>query len=358
MRISLFIFFTLIASMVVGVVFGQIPAYYNNVNLTLTGQALKNELANKITVTHTNPITYNDVWTVLQQTDLDPTNSTKVLLIYGYNDSDGNPTTDRTRNKNSNGGNIGDWNREHTYAQSLATPNMTTSSPNAGTDAHHLRSSDVQMNGNRGNRLFATGSGNAGNAGVNWYPGDEWKGDVARMMMYMYLRYDSQCLPNNVGVGTAVPTDANMIGLFLQWNADDTVSVYEMNRNNLLQGIQGNRNPFIDNPYLATIIWSGPIAQDKWNMTTSIRQLTDEIENYFTVYPNPTKEKIFVKFNEQHSASTNEQLYVYSVTGKLINQFFSDDIQNNQLEISLPQGLYILKFKDNDAVFTKKVIVQ
>lgn len=352
MRTSLFIFFTFLHF----VVFGQIPAYYNNVNLTLTGQALKNELANKITVTHTNQITYNDVWAVLQQTDLDPTNSTKVLLIYGYNDLDGNPTTDRTRNKNSNGGNIGDWNREHTYAQSLATPSMTTSSPNAGTDAHHLRSSDVQMNGNRGNRLFATGSGNAGNAGVNWYPGDEWKGDVARMMMYMYLRYDSQCLPNNVGVGTAVPTDLNMIALFLQWNADDTVSVYETNRNNLLQGIQGNRNPFIDNPYLATIIWDGPIAQDKWGMTSSIPE--DASENFFTIYPNPSKEKIFVKFNEQHSVSTNEQLYIYSVTGKLINQYFSDDIQNNQLEISLPHGLYILKFKDNDVVFTKKVVVQ
>ena len=108
------------------------------------------------------------------------------------------------RSKNDNGGNVADWNREHTYAQSLATPSMNTSSPNAGTDAHHLRSSDVQMNGNRGNRKFATGSGNSGNSGSNWYPGDEWKGDVARMMMYMYLRYPSQCPPNDVGVGTSV----------------------------------------------------------------------------------------------------------------------------------------------------------
>ena len=352
MRNFLLIYFTLFCA----IVFGQIPAYYSGVNLTLTGQALKNELANKITVTHTNEISYSQVWTTLEQTDLDPTNSANVLLLYGWDDLDGDVINDRTRNKNSQGGSIGDWNREHTYAQSLATPSMTTSSPGAGTDAHHLRSSDVQMNGNRGNRLFADGTGNAGNAGINWYPGDEWKGDVARMMMYMYLRYDSQCLPNNVGVGTAVPTDLSMIALFLQWNADDTVSVYETNRNNLLQGIQGNRNPFIDNPYLATIIWDGPIAQDKWNMTTSISE--KELENYFTVYPNPTKEKVFVKFNENHASSKNEQLYIYSVSGKLINQYFSDDIQNNQLEISLPKGLYILKFKDNDNIFTKKVVVQ
>ena len=354
MRKFLFIYFTLFGA----IVFGQIPAYYSGVNLTLTGQALKNALANKITVTHTNWITYSQVWTTLEQTDLDPTNSANVLLIYGWDDTDASVINDRTRDKTAQSGSIGDWNREHVYAQSLATPNLTTASPGSGTDAHHLRSSDVQMNGNRGNRLFAAGTGNAGNAGINWYPGDEWKGDVARMMMYMYLRYDSQCLPNNVGVGTAVPTDVNMIGLFLQWNADDTVSVYEKNRNNLLQGIQGNRNPFIDNPYLATIIWNGLIAQDKWNMTTSIRQLTDELDNYFTIYPNPAKDKVFVKFNEQHSTSTNEQLFVYSVTGKLINQYFSNDIQNNQLEIILSQGVYIFTYKNNDTVFTKKVVVQ
>lgn len=352
MKKFLLLFFTLLNV----AIFAQIPAYYNNVNLTLTGQALKNELANKITVTHTNEITYSQVWTTLEQTDLDPTNSNNVLLLYGYNDSDGNPITDRTRGKTLQGGNVGDWNREHTYAQSLANPSMTTSVPSAGTDAHHLRSSDVQMNGNRGNRLFAAGLGNAGNAGVNWYPGDEWKGDVARMMMYMYLRYGSQCLPTGVGIGTIVPSDANMIGLFLQWNAEDTVSQYEKNRNNLLQGIQGNRNPFIDNPYLATVIWSGPIAQDNWGMTTSITSY--DFSNYFEVYPNPAKEKVVVKFNDKQLNSASKQLFVYSITGKLIQQFKNEEFNANQLEINLDKGLYLLTFKDNKTTFTKKVVVQ
>ena len=99
MKKLFFILFTFLSVFV----FGQIPVYYNDVNLTLTGQALKNELANKITVTHTNQLNYSDVWTTLQQTDLDPTNSNNVLLLYGYNDGDGNPITDRTRNKNLNG---------------------------------------------------------------------------------------------------------------------------------------------------------------------------------------------------------------------------------------------------------------
>ena len=183
----------------VSVVIGQIPSYYNGVNLTLTGMSLKSELSQKITNTHTTTLMYNDLWAVLQLTDADPNNSNDVFLVYGYNDGDSNPTTDRTRTKSNYGGNNGQWNREHTYAKSLGTPDLGTSGP--GADAHHVRCSDVQMNNNRGSRKFAAGSGNAGVTGANWYPGNEWKGDVARMMMYMYLRYPAQCKPNNVGVG-------------------------------------------------------------------------------------------------------------------------------------------------------------
>jgi hypothetical protein len=59
------------------------------------------------------------VWDALKQTDLDPTDPTKVLLIYGYNDSDSDITNDRTRSKDLNGGNQGNWNREHVYPRSL-----------------------------------------------------------------------------------------------------------------------------------------------------------------------------------------------------------------------------------------------
>jgi endonuclease I len=332
--------------------FAQIPTYYNNVNLTLTGVALKTELSQKITNTHTTLLQYNDVWGVLQQTDLDPSNSNNVLLLYGYNDGDGNPTTDRTRNKNNNGGNVGDWNREHTYAQSLATPSMNTSSPNAGTDAHHLRSTDVQMNGNRGNRKFATGSGNAGNIGANWYPGDEWKGDVARMMMYMYLRYPSQCLPNNVGVGSSIAIDPSMIDLFLQWNADDTVSLYETNRNNILETEQGNRNPFIDNPYLATIIWSGTPAQDNWNMTVIEEK---ETFNDIAIYPVPSiNGDIHVHFK---SINKVDFLELHNLNGQKLESFQNLTIQNHEFILkNIKKGFYILKVMIENQLITKKII--
>ncbi|MDY0780424.1 endonuclease [Tenacibaculum sp. IB213877] len=246
----------------------NIPAelleYYNGVNFELTSTSLKDELAAKIIATHTTNLSYTPgVWDVLKQSDLDPTDNNKVVLIYGYNDSDGNYVTDRTRSKNANGGNAGtDWNREHTYPKALGNPNLGTSGP--GADAHHLRPSDVTFNSQRSNKKFAQGSGNAGDSSGGWYPGDEWKGDVARMMMYMYLRYGNQCLPKNVAIGTTVNSDDNMIALLLEWNIEDPVSEFEMTRNTIVENAQGNRNPFIDNPYLATVIWGGNDAENTW----------------------------------------------------------------------------------------------
>ena len=82
------------------------------------------------------------------------------------------------------------------------------------------------------------------------------------MMMYMYLRYGNQSLPTGVGVGNSVPTDTNMIDLFLQWNAEDPVSAIEKQRNPVLEQMQGNRNPFVDNPAFATQIWGGTQAEN------------------------------------------------------------------------------------------------
>lgn len=332
--------------------FAQQP-YYNNVNLTLTGAALKTELSNKITTTHTNQLNYSVVWGELQITDLDPTNSSKVLLFYGYNDTDGSIINDRTRSKTMTGGNNGDWNREHTYAQAQATPNMTTSSPNAGTDAHHLRSTDVQMNGNRGNRKFASGSGNSGNVGSNWYPGDEWKGDVARMMMYMYLRYPTQCIPTNIGTGSTVSLD-DMLTLFLDWNVQDPVSTYEEQRNTRLQSSQGNRNPFIDNPYLATAIWGGSDAENTWPGSVSVSE--NKMSNSFLIYPTPSNSgDVNVFFDDVEEV---QSLKIYNLNGQTIREIVAPSFNDNEFVIKgLSKGFFVLKAEIGGDVLTKKIVV-
>jgi endonuclease I len=340
-------------------IFAQ-QSYYNDVDLTLTGIALKNELATKITSTHTNTLSYSDAREALKIVDLDPGQTTNVLLLYGFSSglcpaNSGSDSEHRRRNKSSFGGGANcEWNREHTYPKSLGTPNLGTSGP--GADAHHLRSTDVGRNGTRGSKRFADGSGNSGVVGSNWYPGDEWKGDVARMMMYMYLRYGNRCLPDNVGVGAAVANDANMIDLFLQWNAEDPVSTYEENRNNYLELTsntygQGNRNPFIDNPYFATKIWGGTPAEDIWGI---LKTPEINLETLITVYPNPAKDVLHINVND---AIIINEVSLYSFNGQLIKK--DKELSGNKLDItSLSKGFYFVNISTNKGVLTKKVIVE
>ena len=143
---------------ITSILFAQ-QSYYNNVNLTLTGEALYNELQDKIDIDNTT-FTYGDVRDTMLETDEDPDNSQNVLLVYGYSNS--SCVTERTRNKQEFGGNSCNFNREHVFARSNADPEMGgTSNIFTGivADPHNLRSSDVQMNGNRGNKKFAAGSG-------------------------------------------------------------------------------------------------------------------------------------------------------------------------------------------------------
>jgi endonuclease I len=339
--------------------------YYSGFNWTLTGLALKTPLANLTIAKHTNLLSYTPgIWNASKITDLDPSNSNNVLLVYGFeNGTDADVTNDRSRNKNLNGGNNGDWNREHVYAKALGTPDLldggsaNSSSSDAGEDAHHLRPADVQWNNTRGSTKFADGSGNSGNVASGWYPGDEWKGDVARMMMYMYLRYGTQCLPINVGNGTPNAIDSNMLNLFLQWNAQDPVSAFEDTRNTYHGGTdiyaQRNRNPFIDNPYLATVIWGGPVAENRW---PSVILSTNNFDIFVdtNVYPNPSNDN---KINIESNIPI-DQIELININGQLV-QIIDNPIFNNKLYTldNLKNGFYFLKLKSDNQFVTKKLII-
>lgn len=336
-----------------GLLFAQPQAYYDDIDFSQDGLDLKFALADLISDTHVYQLSYSEVWEALRETDKNPSNSNQVILVYGWPNTNSGQHA-RTRSKNNNGGGNGQWNREHVYARSMGTPNLGSSGP--GSDAHHLRASDVQWNNARGNRKFANGSGNSGSVGANWYPGDEWKGDVARMMMYMYVRYGTRCLPANAGVGSTQNTPDGMIDLFLQWNAEDPVSEIEIQRNNYLGNInnaysQGNRNPFIDNPYLATKIWGGPAAEDIWG-TLSTTKL-DNIE--FSLYPNPNEDNVIYIQSEENITSFE----IIDINGRILSRENNPTIIDNTIEIahSLQTGMYFIKVTNEKAESIKKLLV-
>lgn len=359
--------YTLAALISSGFIFAQAgapAAYYNGFNWNQTGMTLKSALATKITNTHTNTLSYDEAEQAIKIVDLDPGDANNVLLIYGFSpnmcpSSTSDDNDHRRRNKNSDGAGAScQWNREHTYAKSLGNPDLGTSGP--GADAHHLRASDVQRNGDRGSEKFAAGTGTSHDVtSATWYPGDEWKGDIARMMMYMYLRYGNRCLPKNVGVGATTATDSNMIDLFLQWNAEDPVTAYEDQRNTYLGNAnnaygQGNRNPFIDNPYLATVIWGGPVAENRWPNIFTLGTDSFEVLAGVSVYPNPTNDNR-VNVNSEVAL---EEIQVITINGQLLQEIKNPVSQDHTYTVEhLPQGFYFLKLSADNQSVTKKVIV-
>lgn len=235
------------------------PAYYSSIDFNKTKNELKNELATLITTTHTKTISYSELQTLMKTSDVDPENPANLLLVYG---SQSSGLHQRSRPIS------GSWNREHVYAKSKGTPNLGTSGP--GADGHHLRPADTQLNSTRGSLLFDDGTGSLAykTSRGGWYPGEEWKGDVARILMYMYVRYNSRCLPLNITMNPNTYSQ-DFPDILLKWNIEDPVSAFEIQRQNVVANMQKNRNPFIDNPYLATVIWGGPPAQNKWPDTFS-----------------------------------------------------------------------------------------
>ncbi len=343
-------FFLLVWMLTASYLHAQVQAYYNDVDLSVTGNQLKDNLAVKIINTHTHQVSYSQLWDVYIHTD--SAGPGKVYLIYGWDDpdSDGDCHNDLTRNQTDHGGSAAncDYNREHVYPKSLGTPDLGTSGP--GSDAHHVRPSDVSMNSWRGNKKFTDDSGHAHAVGSDyWYPGDSWKGDVARIIMYMYLRYGSQCLPRNVGQGTPVTSDPDMIDLFLQWNAQDPPSPVEDRRNDYLEGLQGNRNPFVDNPYLATLIWGGPTAQDRWNMAVESRALARSVR----LWPNPAHNLVHIR-----SDIPLQEILLTDAGGRQLRSVRSSV---SELELGtgdLPAGMYYIVLCSAKARVVKPLIIE
>lgn len=239
---------TVTQSFTVTVSASQTGSYYASAS-GLQGSALKAEL-HEIIDGHVQ-LSYSGVWDALKVTDEDPNNPNNVILLY----------TGESRSKSLNGGNVGDWNREHTWAKSHGDFGTTMG---AGTDIHHLRPTDVQVNGARSNLDFDNGgTAVAGCDGClktssSWEPPNDVKGDVARMLFYMAVRYepgDPVDLELNELLNNGSAPYHGKLSILLQWHAQDPVSDWEKQRNDKIQDFQGNRNPFIDHPEWAESIW-------------------------------------------------------------------------------------------------------
>jgi len=302
----------------------ELQTYYSGVDFSKTGNDLYTDLATTTIAKHTTFLDYSDRHDFLYDADADPNNTSNVVLIYS-----GESRPDNQWLSGLNPDSPQTYNTEHVYPRSLLD------NSNAEADLHLLRVCDISVNSSRGNNPFTTGSGNYSSTGSAWYPGDDWRGDVARIIMYVNLRYNESF--NDVG----------SLSLFLDWNAADPVSAIELNRNNHIESAQGNRNPFIDNPYLATLIWGGTTAENRWNSLS----VNDYNLNQIALYPNPLRGNTLY-INTKSTLSVE----IFNIMGKsIINQNISSN--NNTINVEyLNNGVYFIKLSNEFNTVIKKLI--
>lgn len=234
---------------------------------SLSGDELVTTLRSLMTSTHTYKSSYNDCHYLANATDCENGDGTSISLIY----SSYSATQEDWCNLRTSG-----WNREHVWPTSLGGwSNPTASTKSLSTDLHHVRPVDQLINSSRSNRKYgnvsdgsiATGASytdrvQGGTYNASYFePLDNAKGDVARICLYMYVRYGGDS-NYNCGDLTAV---FESIDVLLSWCALDPVDTWEMGRNEVVGAIQGNRNVFIDYPELAWLIFDREVPS---GMTT------------------------------------------------------------------------------------------
>lgn len=224
----------------------------------LTGKELVEELRIIIS-TNLNSIRYQDIKTILEFADKSLEDETKVIGIY-----------DRRLLK-ANWGTKSEWHREHVWPNSrLGMPSVKESEVNQGSDPHNLRAIYPSTNSSRSNRYFDNSQINVLGHTIlsdRYYPGDEDKGDVARILMYMAVRYDFLGLTNHVELlnQKAYTKEAAYMGLLdvlLDWHLEDPVDDFERQRNEVIYQYQNNRNPFIDHPELFMEVYTYLLSVD------------------------------------------------------------------------------------------------
>ena len=239
-------------------------SYYDNLNTDLEGSAFRAELAELITDTHTKYTSYSGLANAFKVADADPDNNGNVIWFY----------TGTSVPFSGFGGSVGATNREHVWPKDGGDAFPAESGP--GSDAHHLRPTETQLNSTRGSKNFdevaqtsanivkENGSSSYGNSaygadalcyssGSFFYPAKGYRGATARILFYMQTRWGDHNLEFVDGAGSS--KTIGKISTLLKWHLEEPPTEEEIRRNEAVFGLQGNRNPFIDHPEYAAQIY-------------------------------------------------------------------------------------------------------
>lgn len=270
------------------------PGYYTTADPT-DPSTLRQTLHDIIDDHERTPYSSDDSWLILENADEHPTDPTRILDIY------------RNATFLKVGGGGGGYQREHTWPRAYGFPRDSGTGRYPASDYHALFLADGSYNGSRGFTLYRTCAppeceprptvSNLGRGGQGGpYPGDSnWRtgigptgtwetwigrrGDVARAVLYMDLRYDGSDHsdgsdePNLVltddpfliesdGQSNQDPAFMGILSEVLRWHHQDPVDDLERDRHDVIAAVQGNRNPFVDHPEWAACVYQGVCDTD------------------------------------------------------------------------------------------------
>ena len=281
------------------------------------------------------------------------------------------------------------WNREHVWCQSLSGGLYGDSG--AGSDIHHLRPEIICINSSRNNSLY----GDVDNSNAKYYnstlgvkatesngtlygyldssidptdatdqvegvfePTDTVKGDVARILMYMYMHYSKE-VSANADYSYALPESGDGLvitnivytsdktsdaawDLLLSWNELDPVDDLEQTRNTYATSVTGVRNPFIDHPEFATMIWDktyngdGAINDDSITSNPDTPVIDSRLNELITTYHN---DGVYTK---------KSNIYLSSASQAEIAKYFHGNVEKDRT--TYYNGEYLL-MGDIDGTF-------
>ena len=344
MKKTLFLLISLSFALMVS---AQPANYYNSAN-GLTGNQLKMALHN-IIKGHTS-ISYGQILNAFWSTD----NKGNGVVWDMYSDRPGGTPPyiyHLGQDECGNYSNEGDcFNREHSWPQSWFNNDAT-----AKTDLHHIFPTDGYVNGRRSNYAFGevrsaswtsqNGSKlgtckTPGFSGTVFEPIDEYKGDFARAIMYMSVRYyteDGSWSTSDMTTKSEIKPWA--IQLLLRWNEQDPVSPKEKERNEAIYSqYQRNRNPFVDHPEYARMIWD-----PTWNV------IAEEAEAVY-LFPNPIEAGQTLRLSG--NSSLFDAIVVCDLCGRTVLKASGSAV--GDFAVTLPsdmaKGCYIVKLMCNGKV--------
>lgn len=337
--------------------FSQIPSGYYN-SATGTKYTLKTNLHKIIKQNHSDK-GYRALYAGYKTTDADNyyEKDGSVLDMYSENPSGTDSYFYTHGNKNCGSyRNEGDcYNREHLFPQSI----FYKKSPMRN-DIHHVVPSDGKVNGMRSNYPFgevasatrtSRNGSKRGSSATNGYSGtvfepiDEFKGDIARCMLYFAVRYEDQAssLKSHAMVDGSKGQfyQTWFINLLMKWHKQDPVNQREKDRNDAAYKFQGNRNPFIDHPEWVNAIWGDGTTDQPTSPLGFSKKAT-------SIYPNPAHQTIFI--------NNWKQLESISIINSL-GQIIKTQPTARQIDIAeLPSGVYYLILVSTNTIYQKIII--